>query len=217
MSAAVPTKSIERDECIFCRRTEQPQSLFETLHLYVMPDKFPLVPGHILIISHAHLDCYGAASVDVYRELDLASSVVTRFLAEAYARSTLVWENGVVGQSVYHAHLHHIPLPIETLPAEVQAHSDIQRIVSWSEVGDHYRDEGVYRFLGFGGERRLLPGRSPAVRAVSRMLAQTTGLSYGPNGWIRTTPPSTIDELRSRWLAWSNANSDCLDNLIVRQ
>ncbi|HUX85607.1 MAG TPA: HIT family protein [Chloroflexota bacterium] len=210
MTSAVPTKSNRRDDCVFCRRSEQPRALFETPLLYVMPDKFPLVPGHILVISQAHLDCYGAASTDVHRELEIASAVVTRFLAETYGRTILVWENGVAGQSVYHAHLHHIPLPIETLPPELEAHADVQPIVGWNEVGDHYRQHGVYRFFGFGGERRLLPGHSPAVRAVSRMLAQTTGLTYGPSGWIRTTPPTSIDELTTRWNAWYASSSSGL-------
>ncbi len=64
----------EMDTCVFCARCYQPQTLFQTPSLCAMPDKYPTVPGHILIISRDPLPCYAAASADALRELERATA-----------------------------------------------------------------------------------------------------------------------------------------------
>ena len=78
------------DDCVFCARRDQPATLFETPSLYVMPDKFPLRPGHVLIIPKEHHRCYAATSISVLRELDGSPpgnrGHATASLARAWAR-----------------------------------------------------------------------------------------------------------------------------------
>ena len=66
------------DECVFCTRRDQPALLFETRSLYVMPDKYPTVPGHVLIITREHLRCYALATQGVLDELEEAAGRVRR-------------------------------------------------------------------------------------------------------------------------------------------
>jgi diadenosine tetraphosphate (Ap4A) HIT family hydrolase len=191
--------------CIFCSRSDQPAALFETERLYVMPDKFPICPGHTLIISKEHLACYGAATADLQRELEQAAQVARSFLTEAYGKPLFVWENGVSGQSVYHAHLHLMPLPIDAIPPEIEAHPDVATVDSWDAVRDYFGRHGRYRYLDVAGQRRLVAGHSPALRSVVELLARATGLGYGRDGWIKTTTPEDVAEVGRRYILWRNA------------
>jgi histidine triad (HIT) family protein len=191
--------------CIFCTRAEQPSALFETERLYVMPDKFPLCPGHTLIVSKEHLACYGAATADLQRELEQAAEVARAFLAAAYGKPLFTWENGVSGQSVFHAHLHLMPLPVDAIPPEIESHPDVQPIESWEAVGDYFGRHGRYRFLDVGGQKRLVVGYSPALRSVVELLARATGLRYGRQGWIKTCTAEDVEEVARRFASWRNS------------
>lgn len=189
-------------ECIFCGRTDQPPALFETDHLYVMPDKYPLCPGHTLIISKDHLSCYGVAAAELHRELDQTAERTRQFLAAAYGQPSFIWENGVSGQSVYHAHLHLMPLPLDVLPSDLEAHPDVAAIAGWEDVRDHFGRHNCYRYLELEGERRLVVGHSSALVSVVRLLSRATGLRYDHSGWVKTTTPEDVAEVSLRWAKW---------------
>jgi histidine triad (HIT) family protein len=189
--------------CVFCARTEQPPALFETERLYVMPDKYPVCPGHTLIISKEHHACYAAAPEATQRELESTTAIAQAFLASAYGKPLFIWENGVSGQSVFHSHLHLMPLPIEAIPAELEAHPDVITVESWGAIQAHYHRHGHYRYLEIAGQRRLVAGHSPALRAVVELLASTTGLRYGQHGWIKTTTPEDVAEVGRRYQTWA--------------
>ena len=190
------------NECIFCTRKDQPPALFETDRLYVMPDKYPLCPGHTLVICKNHYACYGAAPVEVERELEEAVSTTRSFLTSAYGKPLLTWENGVSGQTVFHAHLHLMPLQIDGLPADLDNHPDVTPVQSWEAIREHFDRHGNYRFLEVGGQRRLLIGHSPALRTIVEFLARATGLAYGRSGWVRTSTPVDVAEVSRLFQSW---------------
>lgn len=187
------------DACVFCSRVGQPMILFETSSLYVMPDKFPMAPGHTLIISKAHLSCYGVAPPGVLRQLDQTATRMRRFLAETYGRPVLTFENGVAGQSVFHAHLHLIPVSITGLPVKVAGHPDVTHVSGWDAVRKHVTQSGHYRYLEIGGDRWVIKGYSPILQAIRSMMAEATGLRWGPEGWIKTTSLDDVREVNRRW------------------
>src|SRR5437762_13300968 len=100
-------------ECLFCSRDGQPAVLDETQSLYLMPDKFPLLPGHTLIIAKAHRRCFGDSLFEEHEELEALTERVRAFLTDAYGGPVWIMENGVSGQTVFHAHLHLIPRSID--------------------------------------------------------------------------------------------------------
>src|SRR5687767_2123548 len=105
-------------DCVFCRPGTQPPRLFESASFYVIPDRFPLRPGHLLVISKEHRRCHAAGPVEGEEELEAVAARAEAFLRDAYGCPALAWENGVFGQTVFHAHLHLLPVAAEGVPAE---------------------------------------------------------------------------------------------------
>ena len=191
-------------ECVFCTRDEQPAILFETPSLYAMPDRYPLLPGHILIISKEHRRCYAQAPRSMDAELEEASARVRRFLMEEYGTVSLAWENGAFGQTVYHAHLHLIPVRNQALPPEVVSIPAISRIDCWEPVRAEFVEAGGYRYFEVGGERWMISGRG-VLGPIRDWLSEATGLRHDGREWFRTTTPDDVAEVVRRWDAWKGA------------
>ena len=194
-------------ECVFCTRREQPAVLFETPSLYVMPDKFPVRPGHVLIIAKEHLPCYAAAP-EILSELEEAKARVERFLRTAYpvagaAPTIYAMEHGVHGQTVFHAHLHLVPGAQLPIPEEYLAHPDVERIDGWEPVVARYAARGQYRLLEYAGARYLVDGPSPSLALVRSWFARFTGMTWKPEGgWNKYTSEQDVRELERRWQRW---------------
>lgn len=190
-------------DCVFCSRAAQPAPLFERGSVYVVPDKYPLTPGHTLVIAREHLACFGGGTEAVWRDLEESAVIARRFLSDTYGLPLFVWENGVSGQSVFHAHLHLIPLPAAKASRfRLPDDPSLVPISGWESVRTQYLQDGAYRYLEFAGQRHLLPGQSPLLRALTGLLAELTGLRRGPEGWIKTTTPADVDAVHGKWSAW---------------
>lgn len=190
-------------ECVFCSRRDQPASLFETESLYVRPDKYPLTAGQILIITKQHLRCYGEAPARALIELEECVETVRRFLRDAYQTEASTWENGVAGQTVFHAHLHLLPVPVTGIPAVLNGRDDVRIIEGWDEVQAHFEQYGHYRYIEHNGDRRLIAGHSPVLWGFQRLLEEWTGAKRVDGEWIKPTTPEDVAEVGRRWESWA--------------
>ena len=192
----------EADACVFCTRRDQPAPLFETPSLYAMPDKFPMRPGHTLLITKEHLSCLAAAP-DLIPELEEAAARARGFLEQSYGGAVLAFENGIAGQTVFHAHLHLLPSRIEGIPAELLGHDDVTRVEGWDGVRERFAREGHYRYAELGGNRYAIAGYSPVLRPARRLLAEATGLVWGEHGFPKATSSEDVRDLERRWYVWT--------------
>lgn len=196
------------DDCVFCSRRDQPEVLFETATLFVMPDKYPMLPGHTLIIAQQHLPCYAAATDTMHAELEIVASRIRCFLEAAYNSPVLIFENGIAGQTVFHSHLHLVPVRISHLPAAVAQHEDIVPTTGWAEVRQYYVLNGTYRYVQLCDSRYIIAGYSPVLRTMRRVMAETTGLAWSENGWIKATTPDDVTDLSRRWREGTAVSDD---------
>lgn len=95
--------------CVFCAHDALDVVLAQTDHFLVIADHAPLAEGHLLIVPRAHYACYGALPVELDGEARELRERATRFLTEVY-RAPIFFEHGVFRQTVFHAHLHALPL-----------------------------------------------------------------------------------------------------------
>lgn len=189
--------------CVFCRPELQPERLFETDSLYVIPDKYPLVPGHTLIITKSHVRCYGMARNDHLSELERAIAIVRPFLERSYGAPVIVLENGIAGQSVFHAHFHLIPVTVPPITDAIVRHEHVTEIETLTEIKDYLVLRGHYRYLAVHDRRYLLAGYSPVIRRLRDLLQEATGLTFGAAGWEKRTTPNDVAEVTRRWGVWT--------------
>lgn len=82
--------------------------LYEDDFFYIVCDAHPLVEGHILIITKEHISCIGAMDSTRIKQFERLYNLTKQFLKTKYG-SCIVFEHGIVGQTVFHAHVHFLP------------------------------------------------------------------------------------------------------------
>lgn len=97
------------EDCVFCAPNALNVVLEESENFLVIADHAPLAEGHLLIVPRSHYACYGALPRVLDAEARELRARATRFLTEIY-RAPIFFEHGVFRQTVYHAHLHALPL-----------------------------------------------------------------------------------------------------------
>lgn len=187
--------------CVFCDRSREPTRLLDGHHVHLIPDLFPVVPGHLLLVSREHLPSYGAAAPEVLDELDQMAGTALDFVQRCYGVEPLLWENGGAGQTVFHAHLHVMPVALPAI-AEVIESEHMTEVPGWDDVRAHWRERGPYHYLQFGGHRRLAEGNGEANWEFRRRVAIAAGLRYEGGQWVRPTTIADVDEVIARWEAF---------------
>jgi diadenosine tetraphosphate (Ap4A) HIT family hydrolase len=192
--------------CVFCDRSKQPAPLLEGRDVHLIPDLFPVVPGHLLLVSREHLPSYGAAAPQVFDELEEMAGRAIDFVHRSYGVEPLLWENGGAGQTVFHAHLHVMPVALTAI-AEVIESEHMTEVSGWSEVRTHWRKRGPYHYLQFRGHRRLAEGNGQANWEFRRRLAIAAGMRYQGGVWVRNTTVDDVNDAISRWNEFTQAVS----------
>ncbi len=133
-------------DCVHCNidsfALSVPLSKGKKLSVYA--DIHPLKEGHILIIPKDHISCMGALGEE-FEEFKLLYENVIKFLKEEYG-SFAVFEHGVTGQTVFHAHMHFLPFKgkIEDIVKEKE---HVKMIDSIDQIKKIYQKNGKYMFL----------------------------------------------------------------------
>jgi diadenosine tetraphosphate (Ap4A) HIT family hydrolase len=191
------------EDCVFCTRRDQPAELLHTDDFYVMPDKYPLVPGHTLVITHRPIRCHALNDNASLLRLEELAGHVRPFLESAYGTPVMALENGIAGQSVFHAHLHLLPVGVTALPAEMRRWPDVTQIDSWDEVRHRLAETGSYRYLGFGDGRYVTDGHSPALGPLRESIRRGAGIELDSrSAWIKRTSDADVEHLQRLWREW---------------
>ncbi|HEU5439893.1 MAG TPA: HIT family protein [Ktedonobacterales bacterium] len=150
----------EHPACAFCDRAALSGVLLETERFLLLADHAPLVEGHLLIIPRDHISCYGAAPAELDDELCALKRRIAGFLASAY-RAPFFFEHGVFGQTVFHAHLHALPLGAAALPLEDLLAAGGRPVSRPADVRAWHVERGHYYYIERPG-----PDGLPAQAAV---------------------------------------------------
>jgi diadenosine tetraphosphate (Ap4A) HIT family hydrolase len=198
-------RSLRADETdVFCgKNSERTRTLFETENFYVIPSLKPLSRGHLLVISKHHYPSFSAVPARWEKEYTDIVQMCRDFIADAYGREALIWENGGAhsGQSVHHAHLQVIPIPagapdlpeptdsqaIDSFAAVRQVRRPMLRRVSLKSTVKSVGAAESYHYVDFRNYRRIIPAGSNDLRPL--LLWQTVVLNIpiraDKMGWDR--------------------------------
>lgn len=145
--------------CAFCAFDTLDVVLAKTEHFLVVADHAPLAEGHLLIIPRDHYACYGAMPAELDDEARELRERATSFLTARY-RPPIFFEHGVFHQTVFHAHLHALPLGAANSAFADEVKSIGSAAASPDALRAWYADQGHYFYLdterGDSGEREPL-------------------------------------------------------------
>lgn len=171
--------------CPFCDPATVATALATSEHFYLLADNAPLVEGHALIIPRDHYACFGALPAAWDDELLMLKGRVARFERQRY-RPAIFFEHGVFGQSVYHAHLHAVPLGPSGLDMPALAAAAEGRMVTGlADVRDWWETRGQYFYLespiddSERTEAAIFPPREGPYVRVLTMLRERSHI-YNP-------------------------------------
>lgn len=69
--------------------------------------------GYVLLIPTDHVPCIGAMDKDQIKIIDQVTSQIVKCLKQKYQNTVTIFEHGIVGQTIKHAHLHFFPADID--------------------------------------------------------------------------------------------------------
>jgi len=69
--------------------------------------------GYLLLVPKKHVECIGAMTEDEAGALEILIYQITGILYQEYKERSVVFEHGIVGQTIKHAHIHMIPQYLE--------------------------------------------------------------------------------------------------------
>ncbi len=96
--------------CIFC--TASKHAIIENERFYAIVDKYPVTPGHLLLIPKAHRRDYFALTQEELQDLQALLQEGKAYLLETHRPDgfNIGFNCGeAAGQTVFHCHCHLIP------------------------------------------------------------------------------------------------------------
>jgi len=112
---------------------------------WVVCDVHPLTEGHILIIPKAHISTMGSLSDEAFEKYTELYEKVKLFIKTCYGEVG-IFEHGVIGQTVFHAHTHFLPFNFNTnkiIPDE----KALSKISSLDEMKNEFIQKQKYLFF----------------------------------------------------------------------
>lgn len=187
--------------CVFCDRTKfgEERLITEDNNHYVVATLGQIKPGYVLIIPKQHISCIGAMGENEISDIETLMLTTKDAIEIEYGIRPIVFEHGIVGQTIQHAHLHLLPAKIRLcgriyrdFPSSQVCFLDSLKLLKWT-----YDVMGGKKYLFWSTPEGLLKAiiDPPAPLQYLRLIAaELTGHpEYG--NWRNMDPE--ID--KQRW------------------
>lgn len=146
------------ENCIFCDYEQiNDDILWESKNFFIKVGKGILTPGHVLLISKKHFSCFGEMPEELETEFNDVKKRIIDQISKEFSEP-LLFEQGVRGQSIAHAHIHILPtknkefiLPI--VNDKVFPELEKTKIKDIKDIRDIFSKEKEYIYLGEKGEK----------------------------------------------------------------
>jgi diadenosine tetraphosphate (Ap4A) HIT family hydrolase len=108
------TPSLENNDatCVFCHPEKGREIILETEFAYAIYDKFPVNPGHVLVIPVRHAAGYFDLTDEEQRGCWSLLNQVTEIIRQKFNPDGFnigININSAAGQTIFHVHIHVIP------------------------------------------------------------------------------------------------------------
>ena len=141
-----------RERCPHCDPTSLAFAypLGETAGFHLLCDAHPLVKGHVMLISKRHLSCVGEYPPALLAEFEVLYERCLAFVGDHFGPPA-AFEHGVLGQTVFHSHVHVLPFDGGMRDLVPEGESHYEELATLAALSELYRDRGGYLFAAVQG------------------------------------------------------------------
>jgi diadenosine tetraphosphate (Ap4A) HIT family hydrolase len=134
-------------KCTFCDYERmKPRIVAETPNFYALPTVGQISDGgHMLVITRKHYVCLGAMEDPLFDEFEEFTGRVESAVARNY-KKPMLFEHGILGQSIPHAHLQMMPSDTDMFSAINQDFRVFKQLAAFKDMQALHRSKGVYLF-----------------------------------------------------------------------
>jgi len=138
---------LNRQDCLFCRMANVEEYMLSSWNNFIiLADKYPLVEGHILVITKEHVRAVGDLLPEKLQELPEIINTIRNFYCTHNYDEFVMFEPGLNGQSVFHSHIHFLPGSYSISKALQIMGFTIVALAKVEELIDFYKKHGNYLF-----------------------------------------------------------------------
>jgi diadenosine tetraphosphate (Ap4A) HIT family hydrolase len=152
--------------------------LMQDTLFWVVCDVHPLEEGHILIIPKNHISCMGALPEESFRRYKELYDKVLKFVNKAYGKAG-VFEHGITGQTVFHAHTHFMPFGKNL--SDVVPETAVREISSLDNIKKEFEVRGKYLFTAINNDKFLVDTKLGYPRFFRERFAKVLGAEERAN------------------------------------
>ena len=157
----MPCFDIEMKECLFCQFDElKPDILWKSKNFFVKVGVGILAPGHIMVVPKKHISCFA----------ELPSGLIKEFMSikeDAFNKvkhnfsEPILYEHGIYGQSIPHAHMHLVPsknefYDLQNIKENIFKSLKSTRIDDMLQIAGVFKKEGSYFYLEQNGSKWVI-------------------------------------------------------------
>jgi len=171
-----------KDPCCHCELSSfaYDYTLKQTANFSIVCDVHPLVEGHLLIIPKSHLSCVGAFSTEIWEEFILLYEEVLSFTKSHYG-PYCTFEHGIIGQTVFHSHLHILPAKVACLEIIPEGPEHLTPLRNLGELREIYLSQAKYLFVSFESSLYSVNTELGAPRFFRDRFANALGVANRGN------------------------------------
>ena len=193
-----------KNKCLFCQTKKIKQDiLWNSKDFYVKVGVGILAPGHVMLIPKKHVRCLAELSAPLIRQfLSVKESIFNGL--KANFSMPILYEHGIYGQSINHAHLHLLPeksryYNLEKIEDNLFRGLKRSRLESFAELKEIFKNEGSYFYLEVHGKKWVFHTKDkPEGKYIFRKeFARFTGM-HGLANW--QTMPEGEKEKNKEWV-----------------
>lgn len=151
-------------DCIFCNKKED--IVFHTNNFHIKIGKGIICEGHCMIIPNKHCSCIAEGCMNFMDEFLFLKEKLIQFLINNFYKPFIV-EHGAVKQSVFHGHMHFIPLKSKeynevslinqmVLPIILNSNIEYKKINNFNELIDIFNKDKEYIYFEEDGKIYIL-------------------------------------------------------------
>jgi len=181
------------NDCLFCQRDKIKDGiLLESENFFVKVGIGILAPGHVMIITKEHVPCFAELPKQLIKEFTSLKNKVIENLKLNFA-DPIIYEHGIYGQSINHAHLHFLPrknkyFDLSNIKQVLFTDIKSTSIGNMQQLADIHAKENSYFYLEIDGTKSVYhtKGKEAGKYIFRKEFARLTGLK-GLENWKSMT------------------------------